>query len=154
MMELQDKFCSQCLATDYVGCLKEQQRWANEQKTIGATLARQEKEFQISIGATVLESRIYFYGPEQGSFGFLSQFYPSMFEGADGAVYHCAEQWMMASKAKIMGDKVTWRLIMDAEYDPTKIKRLGRMVTPWIEEKWIEARERVVRERPLVPEVI
>ena len=70
-MELQDKFCSQCIATDYVGCLREQQRWCKEQRTIVAAMAMQgEKEFQLSLEATVTESSVYFYDHKLGNFGF------------------------------------------------------------------------------------
>ena len=145
--ELQDKFCSQCLTSDYLGCLKEQQRWAKEQKAVVAALSMQEEVGSPTrVSVPEMPEDIFFYDHRREDFGFLSQFYPSVFEDADGAVYHCAEQWMMASKAKIMGDKVTHKLIMEAEYDPMKIRRLGRAVTPWVEERWTEARERVVLE--------
>ena len=41
-----------------------------------------------------------------------------------------------------MGDHQTYRRIMDANYNPSLIKQLGREVTPWNEDKWVEARER------------
>ena len=42
-----------------------------------------------------------------------------------------------------MGDEETRALIL-AEKDPKEQKRLGRRVSPWDEEKWLEWREDVV----------
>ena len=42
-----------------------------------------------------------------------------------------------------MGDEETRALIL-AEKDPKEQKRLGRRVSPWDEDKWLEAREDIV----------
>ena len=42
-----------------------------------------------------------------------------------------------------MGDEDTRALIL-AEKDPKEQKRLGRRVSPWDEEKWLESREDIV----------
>ena len=42
----------------------------------------------------------------------------------------------MASKARVMGDTSTLRLILACDYDPAAIKRLGRMVTPFDADMW------------------
>ena len=42
-----------------------------------------------------------------------------------------------------MGDEDTRDLIL-AERDPREQKRLGRRVSPWDEEKWLESREDIV----------
>ena len=41
---------------------------------------------------------------------------------------------------RLMGDEDTRTLIL-AEKDPKEQKRLGRRVSPWDEEKWLESRE-------------
>jgi ribA/ribD-fused uncharacterized protein len=56
-----------------------------------------------------------------------------------------AEQYMMAGKARVMGDTETLALIMQCGYEPAAIKRLGRAVEPWDEGKWVAARNGVVR---------
>ena len=52
----------------------------------------------------------YFYSHRKKG-GYLSQFYPSKFT-VDGETYCCAEQWMMAQKAKLMGDDGTFEKVM------------------------------------------
>ena len=42
-----------------------------------------------------------------------------------------------------MGDEDSRALIL-AERDPREQKRLGRRVSPWDEEKWLESREDIV----------
>lgn len=54
----------------------------------------------------------------------LSQWYSCQFT-ADGEHYNCAEQYMMAEKARIMGDEETQSKI-SASSDPHDIKALGR----------------------------
>lgn len=56
----------------------------------------------------------------------LSQWYMCSFV-VDNVSYNCAEQFMMAEKARIFGDDDTWQQIM-ASYDPMTIKKLGRKV--------------------------
>jgi len=52
-----------------------------------------------------------------------------------GITYNCAEQWMMASKARHFGDLKSLDLIMK-EQDPAKQQKLGRGVTPYDEDEW------------------
>lgn len=68
----------------------------------------------------------------------LSQWYDVYFE-VDGVQYHTTEQYMMASKAQLFGDKDTWNEIMNA-CSPAEYKKLGRKVkgfdaTVWDEKK-------------------
>ena len=56
---------------------------------------------------------IYFYGHTKGDYGCFSQFYPCQFT-ENGITYQCAEQYMMARKAKTMGDFETLEKIMVA----------------------------------------
>ena len=63
-----------------------------------------------------------------------SQFHPCEFQ-VDNVVYCCAEQYMMASKAREFKDEKTLQKIMK-EKDPKKIKALGRKVTPFDPTVW------------------
>lgn len=72
----------------------------------------------------------------------LSQWWPCHFE-AGTETYNCAEQFMMAEKARIMGDEVTRRKILKTS-DPKEIKALGRMVRNFDEKKWDEHKYNVV----------
>lgn len=53
----------------------------------------------------------------------LSQWYMCSFAVED-VYYNCAEQYMMAEKARIFGDDDAWQQIM-ASYDPMTIKNLA-----------------------------
>lgn len=53
----------------------------------------------------------------------------------DRIVYSCGEQWMMAEKARLFGDKAAERKIM-ASANPKEQKALGREVTPFDEDVW------------------
>ena len=66
----------------------------------------------------------------------LSQWYPSTFI-VDGVTYNCAEQYMMAEKARIFGDEATRAKIL-ATSDPSAIKKLGRLVSNFDAEVWDE----------------
>jgi len=54
----------------------------------------------------------------------------------DGHTYTCAEQWMMAEKARLFGDAKVEREILQSGHDPRKHKRLGRMVSNFDEKAW------------------
>lgn len=80
--------------------------------------------------------------------GKFSQFYPSTFKGTilddeKEYTFNCAEQYMMASKAKLFKDEITFEKIMK-ESEPRKIKSLGRKVKGFNEEKWNEHRLDIV----------
>lgn len=81
---------------------------------------------------------VYFWQPTEDSNvitkACLCQWYPSRFE-IDGEMYSCAEQYMMAQKARIMGDEETRVKIM-CETAPEAIKKLGREVKNFDAEKW------------------
>ena len=71
---------------------------------------------------------------EHVSNGCLSQWQKCTFE-VDGVKYNCAEQYMMAEKARIFGDEDTRQKIMK-EDDPEIIKQLGREVKGFDPEIW------------------
>ncbi len=64
----------------------------------------------------------------------LSQWFPAEFT-VDGIVYHCAEQNMMAEKARYFRDKETTEAILQST-SPKKIKELGRKVRNFNTERW------------------
>ena len=71
--------------------------------------------------------------------GPFSQWEPSYFV-LDEVDYCCAEQYMMATKARTFGDHDTLEQIMDTE-DPSLHKRLGRLVEGFSVEEWEEDQE-------------
>lgn len=68
--------------------------------------------------------------------GPFSQWYPCYFN-VDGVDYNCAEQYMMAEKAKLFSDNETFEMIMDAE-DAATQKKLGRVVQGFDKGRWEE----------------
>ncbi len=64
----------------------------------------------------------------------LSQMWPCGFE-SNNRWYNCAEQYMMAHKALWFGDEESFKRIL-AEYNPIKIKKLGREVKEFDSELW------------------
>lgn len=88
-------------------------------------------------------STVYFYGHIAGPHACFSQFYPCTFVDEDGVHYSCAEQFMMAEKARVFGDEGTRAKILAAE-TPQDMKALGRYVSPFREDTWAAHRERVV----------
>ena len=89
-------------------------------------------------------SKPFFFYSHRKKGGEFSQFYPSKFQ-VNGYKYCCAEQYMMAQKAKLMGDRASFSKIMN-EKNPMKIKSLGRRITPWNEKKWQKNRFKIVLE--------
>lgn len=61
----------------------------------------------------------------------------------DVRTFNCAEQAQMASKATIFKDPVRLKLIMD-EPEPFVQKKLGRKVSPFVDEVWAKLRPIVV----------
>jgi ribA/ribD-fused uncharacterized protein len=53
-----------------------------------------------------------------------------------GIEYDCAEQFMMAAKAELFGDRESWQKIMDAKRRPDVQKALGRKVKGFDEKIW------------------
>jgi len=68
--------------------------------------------------------------------GPFSQWEPCEFI-VDGIEYNCAEQYMMAEKARMFGDEEALDEIMDTD-DPSEQKRLGRLVQGFDEDRWNE----------------
>ncbi len=66
----------------------------------------------------------------------FSQWHKSLFV-IDGHTYINAEQWMMASKARLHGDEVTLAKILKSK-NARHIKEFGQEVTPFSEELWFE----------------
>jgi ribA/ribD-fused uncharacterized protein len=72
----------------------------------------------------------FFYG------GIYSQWYPSNFDFY-GIQYNCAEQFMMAGKALVFNDELTYDKIMEAD-NPARQKRLGRLVSHFNSTIWMQ----------------
>lgn len=90
-----------------------------------------------------------FYGHTARADGALSdacfsQWWPAEFE-IGGVRYQTAEHFMMAEKARLFGDEQTLELIL-AEADPSKVKALGRKVTPFDGKRWEKRRFDAVTE--------
>ena len=64
----------------------------------------------------------------------FSQWYPASFEH-EGVTYCCAEQFMMAAKARLFEDTQTLQQILST-CDPKEIKALGRAVKNFDPVKW------------------
>ncbi|NOK39389.1 NADAR family protein [Corallococcus exercitus] len=75
---------------------------------------------------------------------FFSQWHPSVFE-VDGVRYTCAEQYMMAGKARLFGDTRVLDQVLRAAA-PKQHKALGRKVSPFDAALWERERERIVYE--------
>lgn len=60
-------------------------------------------------------------------------------------ILNCCEQWMMASKAAIFNDKVTFNKIM-AEKNPANHKALGRQIKNFAPKVWDEYKYDIVFE--------
>ena len=72
----------------------------------------------------------------------LSQWYPCKFT-VDGVHYNSAEQYMMAEKARLMGDEYVRQQIL-ASTDPKEIKDLGKAVKNFDEDLWCQHRSKIV----------
>jgi ribA/ribD-fused uncharacterized protein len=66
--------------------------------------------------------------------GVFSQWHPAGFE-IDGQRYGCAEQWMMAQKARLFGDAARAEAILATD-DPGEQKRHGQAVAGFDSETW------------------
>ena len=89
---------------------------------------------------------VFFWGHEDREKGLtkvcLSQWYQCPFV-IEGQYYNCAEQYMMAEKARIFGDEEIRQQIL-AEYSQMAMKKLGRKVRNYDDEIWKEKRFDVV----------
>ena len=75
---------------------------------------------------------------------YFSNWYPSDFV-VDGIKYWCTEQYMMAKKAELFGDREIYNLIMHCN-SQRDIKALGRKISNFNESVWVKNRERIVFE--------
>mmetsp|Transcript_11350 Transcript_11350/g.19836 ORF Transcript_11350/g.19836 Transcript_11350/m.19836 type:complete len:170 (-) Transcript_11350:129-638(-) len=73
--------------------------------------------------------------------GYLSNWARSTFE-LDGRVFTSAEQYIMWSKATLMGDQESAENIMGTQ-NPAQQKKLGRAVHPWKRKIWARHMEDV-----------
>ena len=73
----------------------------------------------------------------------LSQWWSSKFE-VDGVEYCCAEQFMMAEKARMFGDEEMLQKIMETTI-PKEMKGYGRAVRGFEKERWDAACYEIVR---------
>ncbi len=76
--------------------------------------------------------------------GIYSQWHISTFV-IDGIAYNCCEQYMMAQKALLFDDKISYKKIM-ATCSPKEQKALGRSVKGFNMKKWTKNRYRIVLE--------
>ena len=74
--------------------------------------------------------------------GPFSQWCDAEFE-VDGIKYNCAEQYMMAEKARLFEDQDTLEKIMASKF-PREQKKLGRAVKNFDEDKWNNVAKDVV----------
>jgi hypothetical protein len=99
-------------------------------------------------------THVYFYGGpgSQWHRGSFSVALPRVVESAgprrlvkfdDIRTFNCAEQAQMACKATIFDDSVRLKEIMD-EPEPYEQKKLGRKVSPFVDEVWAKLRPIVV----------
>ncbi len=77
---------------------------------------------------------IFFWKETEFPYGIFSQWAISKFE-VNGKVYSCAEQYMMAEKARLFQDKEIEEQIMSAT-TPNQFKNLGRKVKNFNQEIW------------------
>lgn len=76
--------------------------------------------------------------------GPFSQWEPCKFI-VDGITYNSSEQYMMAYKARVFGDKDTLDRIMEAEH-PRDQKKLGRQVKGFNADRWANIAREIVYE--------
>lgn len=81
---------------------------------------------------------LYFWGhtpnPKKMTTACFSQWYDCYFT-VDGEQYHTAEQFMMASKARLFGDEEVFQEIMAAD-NPSDYKKLGRKIRGFEHTLW------------------
>lgn len=68
---------------------------------------------------------------------------PQTFRSTHQVRYSCAEQYMMAEKAKLFGDETAWQEIIQTD-DPRTHKRLGRGVHGYNQGTWDEHKKDIV----------
>lgn len=83
------------------------------------------------------EQMLLFYG------GHFSQWCPVVFT-VDGITYNCAEQYMMAQKARLFNDAEALKAIM-ASFSPSRQKAIGKTVKGFDKRTWEVVARDVVR---------
>ena len=81
-----------------------------------------------------MEKFTFFWRVDEEPYGCFSQWFWCKFFHND-IEYNCAEQWMMASKARLFNDQETLAKIMATD-DPRTQKKLGRAVKNFDEAEW------------------
>ncbi len=61
----------------------------------------------------------------------------------DGKSYMCAEQYMMAEKARLFGDSEIERQILQSD-SPRQQQKLGKQVSGFNEDEWVSQRRNIV----------
>lgn len=61
----------------------------------------------------------------------------------NGITYRCVEQFMMAAKARLFGDKTAEAAILK-ETEPFTMQQIGRTVQGYTDEAWFAARDEIV----------
>jgi hypothetical protein len=84
-----------------------------------------------------------FWKPEQ-TFGVFSNWANTPFVH-NNEKFATSEHYMMAEKARLMGDENTRQKIL-ANPSPSVAKKLGQSVKPWDEQKWLQHRCRIMYE--------
>ncbi|CAM4001628.1 NADAR domain-containing protein [Flavobacterium branchiophilum] len=92
---------------------------------------------------------LFFWGHQPSKDGTLSktcfsQWWESPFV-VDGVEYKTAEHWMMAKKAALFVDTATLEKILACN-SPAEAKKLGREVTNYDEQRWLNNRFQIVKE--------
>jgi len=77
--------------------------------------------------------------------GIYSQWALYNFTDDCGITYNCAEQYMMAQKAKVFNDMNTYSLIMNT-FDPKKQKSFGRHVKNFSDMEWDKHKLKIVHD--------
>ena len=90
------------------------------------------------------ETITFFYRAYDKRYGFLSQWYISPFLDEKGVLYNCAEQYMMAEKARLFCDVESEKKIL-LEQNPMKQKQLGRNVEGFNQKMWEKQRYSIVK---------
>lgn len=84
---------------------------------------------------------VFFHNPDEENAYLSNWFYCNFI--VDGVHFNSGEQYMMYSKAMLMGDQETAAKILE-QRDFSKIKKLGRLVTPFDSQKWNACKEEVM----------
>eukprot|EP00484_Ammonia_sp_Unknown_P025308 CAMPEP_0197048512 /NCGR_PEP_ID=MMETSP1384-20130603/23848_1 /TAXON_ID=29189 /ORGANISM="Ammonia sp." /LENGTH=303 /DNA_ID=CAMNT_0042480655 /DNA_START=42 /DNA_END=953 /DNA_ORIENTATION=- len=85
----------------------------------------------------VTDNFVFFYG------GCFSQFYAAAFI-VDNVQYFCAEQYMMAEKARLFKDEETLKHILAERKEPANCKQLGRKVSNFDGKLWDAHKQDIV----------